>query len=48
MSFVCQNTEAFMSQIGVEFIVNFSLHHQAKAGAGMNENMHSVSGKILS
>jgi len=49
MSLVGQNTEAFMSQIGVEFILDFTLHHHHQAGSGINtrENSGTVSGKIL-
>ena len=49
MSLIGQNTEAFMSQIGVEFILDFTLHHHHQAGSGINtkDSGQTVSGKIL-
>jgi hypothetical protein len=34
-SFIGQNTEAFMSPIGVEYLLNFSLNHHHTAGSGI-------------
>jgi hypothetical protein len=48
MSLVGQNAEAFMSPIGVEFFLDFILHHHHQAGSGINarENAGTVSGQI--
>jgi hypothetical protein len=40
LSLVGQNTEAFISNIGIEFLLNFTLKQQ------QSENAHTVSGKI--
>jgi hypothetical protein len=43
MSLVGQNTEAFISIIGIEFILNFTLQHHHNVSS---EASHTVSGKI--
>lgn len=50
VSLVGQNTEAFMSQVGVEFMINFTLnhHHSGGSAAGAGDHSHTVSGKIQS
>lgn len=45
-SFIGQNTEAFMSPIGIEFILNFSLNHHHTAGSGVGQGEATVQGKI--
>lgn len=37
-----------MSQVGIEFVINFTLnyHHSSGSSVGVNEGSHTVSGKI--
>ena len=47
-SLVGQNTEAFMSPIGIEFINQFVLQHHHTSGSGITagETSQTVTGKI--
>jgi len=47
-SLIGQNTEAFMSPIGIEFINNFILQHHHSSGSGIatGETSKTVTGKI--
>ena len=43
LSFIGQNTEAFLSKIGIEFVKQYFLHHYSCA----SENAQSISGRII-
>lgn len=48
MSLVGHNTEAFMSQVGIEFMINFMLNYRHSSGSavGVGESGNTVAGKI--
>lgn len=43
LSFIGQNTEAFLSKIGIEFIKQYIMHHHSSAA----DNAQSISGRII-
>ena len=48
MSLISHNTEAFMSHVGIEFIIHFMLNYRHSSGSavGVGESVNTVAEKI--